>query len=75
MPAVASEGGNVTFTYQVDTSKTDITCSPESSADLSTWTPVTTKVLLKTVGSIETWKASVAPGANNRTFFRLKVAR
>jgi len=75
MPTVAAEGGNVAFTYEVDTAKSDITYTPESSTDLVTWTPVATRTKLSASETLETWKASVAPGANNRAFFRLKVAR
>ncbi|MEI6035476.1 MAG: hypothetical protein WCS65_14500, partial [Verrucomicrobiae bacterium] len=75
MPAVTAEGGNVTFTYEVDTAKSDITCTPESSTDLVSWSPADTRAKLSASGTLETWKASIALGANNRAFFRLKVAR
>jgi hypothetical protein len=73
LPVVGDDGGNLTLTYQKDTTKTDISYQVETSDSLSGWGAVS-DALVSTNGTIETRKA-VVPINGTRKFLRLKITQ
>jgi hypothetical protein len=72
-PFREENGGNLTLTYQKDTTKTDISYQVEVSGDLTAWLPVSDE-LISTNGTVETRRAGV-PINEVRRFLRLKIIK
>lgn len=82
LPQVALEknpqtGDRLTLRYQKDTNKPDVTYRVETSSDLTNWTtpPDLTEIVESGNGTLQTIKAAVPVGINERKFIRLKVIR
>ena len=77
LPIVASEvaGGTtyVTITYTRDTTRTDITYTPQVATTFPNWSDIG-DVVIGTNGNLETRKASV-PQSGGQKFLRVKVTR
>ena len=65
-------GGELSLTYQKDVLRGGITWQVEVSTDLQTWTPVP-DVLVDSVGYLQTRKATVPMGSDERKFVRLAI--
>jgi uncharacterized protein YkwD len=83
-PPVASVSSDrLRLVYPRDTTKTDITITPQISTDLLTWSDVGaagaptgfTDSLLSSAGTVQTREASVPLGSGNRLFLRLRIVR
>ena len=76
LPLVATEGTNLTMIYQKNVGKSDINYAAVGSLDLFYWdTAGITESVLHTSGNIQTIKAVLATGNDQRKFIRLKVTR
>ncbi len=76
LPAVGTEGSNLTLLFQKDTSKTDLTYAAEASPDLVTWTTSgVSEGVQSTSGTIQTIKASIPMGVDDKKFLRLNVTK
>ena len=73
LPQPAVEGGNLTYSYPKDTSKTDISYQIEVSTDLQNWIAVADS-LVSVEGDIETRMATV-PITGSEQYVRLKVTK
>ena len=72
LPPLTPVGGNLEFTYIVDTSKTDVQLTPEMTNSLDEpWTPAT-PVESAINGVLHTMKV-VIPANNGKAFVRLRV--
>ena len=72
--AVTSSPETLTLTYQLDTSKSDISCLPETSIDLRDWSRVGS-TLVGTTGTLETRSVSIpaSAAAGSRNYLRLRI--
>ena len=73
LPSVGVNEGNLTLTYQKDTTKTDISYQLEVSGDLTAWLAISDE-LISTNGMVETRRAGV-PINGARKFLRLKITQ
>ena len=73
LPTVATGGGQMTFTYQKDTGKTDLGWQVQVSPDLAGWSNLA-DALVSTNGAIETRRATVPLGPAPK-FLRLKITQ
>jgi 3-phytase len=71
LPEVGQGGGNLTLTYQKDTTKTDISYQVEVSDSLSGWGPWSDE-LVSLSGTVETRRAAV-PILGTSRYLRLKI--
>ncbi len=71
---VTSSPDTLTLTYQLDTSKSDIICQPETSIDLKGWSRVGS-TLVSTTGTLETRSVSIpaSAAAGSRNYLRLRI--
>ncbi len=76
LPKSEMQGNTLTFLYQKDLRKSDITYSVETSSNLIDWDPnEATEFVENTVGNIQTIKASITTGGNPPKFARLKITK
>lgn len=83
MPVMQSTATECVLQYQLDTTITDITVTPQASGDLNQWrapgasgAPVGfANTLISTNGNIQTRKASVPNSSSPRCLLRLQVTR
>ena len=69
-----SSADSLTFSYNRDTRKTDITYEPEASSDLADWGKVASE-LVSTDGTIETRRVMIPTTAGSGHYLRLRIAR
>lgn len=74
LPFIASSGVDYTFTYQRNTTATDVTYAIQRTQDFASWTTVTTTdTVVSTVGNIQTIRATLPTVAGVPWFYRLQV--
>jgi len=75
VPTVGTEGTDLTLTYQLERTRTDLTVEIEESTDLITWTAATVSstTTVSDSGSIRTYKAKVPLDGAEKKFLRLKI--
>lgn len=75
-PFIGTEGTDLTLTYQIERTRTDLTVGIEESTDLITWNPATVSstATVSDNGSIRTYKAKVPLDGAEKKFLRLKLA-
>ncbi len=74
-PSIGTEGTDLTLTYQLERTRTDLTVEIEESTDLITWNPATVSstATVSDNGSIRTYKAKVPLEGADKKFLRLKL--
>jgi hypothetical protein len=83
VPRAVIQGGHLTLDYQVDTSKTDVTVTAQTSTNLVDWFPPGAEgapsgwndQLIATAGTIQTRRARIPLGNNETRFLRLGVTK
>ncbi len=74
-PFIGTEGTDLTLTYQLERTRTDLIVGIEESTDLITWDPATVSstATVSDNGSIRTYKAKVPLNGADKKFLRLKM--
>ena len=74
-PFIGTEGADLTLTYQLERTRTDLIVGIEESTDLITWDPATVSstATVSDNGSIRTYKAKVPLNGADKKFLRLKL--
>ena len=76
VPSIGTEGADLTLTYQLERTHTDLTVEIEESTDLIAWNPavVSSTTTVSDSGSIRTYKAKVPLSGAEKKFLRLKLS-
>ncbi len=74
LPEVTTTATHWVYTFKKQASATDVTCTVETSANLTSWVTLT-PTLVSTVSGVETWQATLALSGAPNAFFRLQVTQ
>lgn len=76
VPSIGTERTDLTLTYQLERTRTDLTVEIEESTKLIAWNPasVSSTTTVSDNGSIWTYKAKVPLSGADKKFLRLKIA-